>query len=72
MFSDFHIENAPFSRVFADKKVVGYAKTKRLTKFQTSFGVDYFRRCSALDTAGLWQPSEQDKKTNGEQVSRIK
>ena len=29
--------------------------------------MDYFRRCSALDTAGLLQPSAKDKHKNGGQ-----
>ena len=36
--------------------------------FDLASSVDYFRRCSALDTAGLRQPSAQDKQTNGEQI----
>ena len=27
--------------------------------------MDHFRRCSALDTAGLLQPSAKDKRTKG-------
>ena len=40
--------------------------------FDLASGVDYFQRCTALDTAGLGKPSAQSKQINGEQVSRIK
>ena len=35
--------------------------------FNLTSGMDYFWRCSALDTASLLQPSVKDKRTKGGQ-----
>ena len=42
-------------------------KTYPIRFFVLTSGVDHFRRCSSLDTAGLLQPSAKDKRTKGGQ-----